>query len=165
MHSRFLYSHWTWALWSRYHHILVYTWFHSLNATMSNPSCSSWMHSLYRLFSLGSPSTFCCSALGLQCSWAQLMKKPESFSSAVIFTSALSYQLKISPDSGRKRSYRWHISPTDLIEDVLIELVSAAFHTEMHSLLIEFHGCLKPATQPMRIWKITAGWWVSTKLR
>lgn len=30
------------------------------------------------------------------------MKKPESFSSAVIFTSALSYQLKISPDSGRK---------------------------------------------------------------
>lgn len=61
MYSTFLYSHWTWALWSQYHHILVYMWFHSLNDTMPNLSCSSWMHSLYRLFSLGSPSTFCCS--------------------------------------------------------------------------------------------------------
>lgn len=90
-YSTFLYSRWTWALWSQYHHILVYMWFYSLNDTMPNLSCSSWMHSLYRLFSLGSSSTFCCSTSGLPCSWAQMMKKPVFFLCCNFHFSTLCY--------------------------------------------------------------------------
>lgn len=58
--------------------------------------------SLCSLLSSASPSTFCCSKSGLKCSWAQLTKKNGSLPSAIIFTSALFYQLNKSPDSWRK---------------------------------------------------------------